>query len=127
MDKKSNAAKLIKVTEYGKKMPPPVQPTEFSVKKEMKRMETETQNLNNAEKIVPNPLFDKKQKTAKPISAKGLKDLTKDELDELLKLLASTEETDTEDVLGKFAANMDTPKFGSVESPAYRFPGFFNG
>lgn len=127
MDKKSNAAKLIKVTEYGKKMPPPAPPTELSVKKEKQRMETEMQNLNNAEKIVPNPLFDKKQKPTKPISAKGLKDLTKDELDELIKLLASTEETDTEDVLGKFAANMDTPRFGPVESPAYRFPGFFNG
>ncbi|NBX75252.1 MAG: hypothetical protein EBQ92_01700 [Proteobacteria bacterium] len=127
MDIKSTGGKLINVTEYGKKMPPVAPPAELAIKKENKRMATEMQNLNNAEKIAPNPLFDKKQKAPKPLGAKGLKDLTKDELDELLKLLANTEETDTEDVLGKFAANLEVPRFGSVQSPAYRFPGFFNG
>jgi len=125
MDKKSNAAKLIKATQYGKKMPPPVQPTEFSVKKEMKRMETETQNLNNAEKISPNPLY-KKEKPRASLGFDSLKDMNPEELDELLKLLADTKKTETEDVLSQFVSKMTPIQFNPVQAPAYRFPGYFN-
>ena len=62
MDGKTSAGKLIKVTEYGKQMPPATPPLELSAKKEMRRMQTEADNLNEAEKISPNPVYNKKTK-----------------------------------------------------------------
>ena len=71
MDGKTNAGKLIGVTEYGKKLPPAEPIPGFAVKKEIRRMETEKDNLNEAEKTAPNPIYDEKRKSKRSLGKKG--------------------------------------------------------
>ena len=153
---KSNAAKLIKVTEYGKRLPPPAPPSRLAVQKEMARMETERQNLNAMEKIAPNPLYEKKSKDKKlqEKDKKSLKtgmlndlfkDLSKEDIEKLITafaesgadpktkaiqdMLRSGQSTNAgEDIFEKYSNKMAIPRFDDLRTPpSYRFPGFFQG
>ena len=144
MDPKTDAGKLIKVTEYGKRLPLPAAPSRLKVKDEMRRMQTETDNLNAAEKVEPNPLYKnkKRSKTSASITTEDIKNMTQEELDELLKSFVNAGDSELDviknmtkpnpqeeamsGILEKFAATLATPKFGSVQTPGYRFPGYFN-
>lgn len=113
---KSNAAKLIKVTEYGKRLPPPTPPSRMAVQKEMDRMEIERQNLNAMERIAPNPLYAKPEnpkpaakKKFQGIMPEDLKGMTQEEiqalLDEINKIKnpAKNEDKKVSDILKKFS------------------------
>jgi len=144
MDIKPNGGGLINVTEYGNRLPVPSAPSKLSVQKEMQRMKTEIDNLNAADKINPNPVYDKKTKGKKPLKTGSLKDLSKEEIEELIAAFIEggedpqtkaiqdlmrpiQQEGTTNNLFDKYAENLVMPEFGTAQTPAYRFPGFFNG
>jgi len=150
---KSNAAKLIGVTELGKMLPPPAPPSRLAVQKEMDRMETERQNLNAMEKIAPNPLYEEKSKDKKlPKKDKKslktgmlndlFKDLSKEDIEKLITAFAESGADPktkaiqdmvqggqaADNIFDRYANNLALPSFESYQTPTpYRFPGFFNG
>ena len=146
MGTKTNGGKLVSVTEYGKRLPAPQGPSRLSVEKEMKRMETEKDNLNALEEVDANPLYkNKKTKARTGVDLNKINNLTQEELDELIKALANTKENPELDLiksltqpkqedeamknmLDKFASTLAAPNFSSFRAPsAYQSPGFFRG
>jgi len=136
-----SGGKLVSVTQYGKRLPAPQPPSRLSVAKEMKRMETEKDNLNAMEKVSPNPL---NKKTKAKLTPDKLGSLTQDELDELLASIAGAQDSEMEaiqkmtqpnpqdkamqDILDKFASSLASPQFSSFRAPSsYQSPGFFQG
>lgn len=142
-----SGGKLLSVTEYGKRLPAPQPPSRLSVAKEMKRMETEKDNLNAMEKVAPNPLYpekDKKKKAKAKLTPAKLGDMTQEELDELLASFAGSgeesmmdmmksatqgnpQDTAMQDLLDKYASSLSTPEFSFRDTQSFRAPGFFQG
>lgn len=149
MDKSLNGGKLVNVTQYGNRLPVPQAPSRLSVAKEEARMKAEKDSLNAMEKASPNPLYPEKDKKKKKTQAKitpdALKNMTQEELDEILSEFAGSkknpitelmqsstqpQEQDQamQDMLDKFATKLSAPQFGEFQAPtSYRFPGFFQG
>lgn len=143
---KLGSTSLLGVTEYGNRLPIPAGPSRLSVEKEMKRMEAEKDSLNAMEKTEPNPLYkDKKAKAKSKLTVSQLKNMTQEELDELLASLAKSEAEQDLDIirsmaetkpqeeagqslLDKYAEKLSAPKFEGFRAPTtYRSPGFFQG
>jgi len=149
MDNTSSGGKLLNITQYGNRLPAPKAPSRLSVAKEETRMEAEKDSLNAMEKVSPNPLYQEKDKKKKKTQAKltpdALKNMTQEELDEILsefagskknpitELMQSSTQTQSQDqamqdMLDKFASKLSTSQFNKFQAPtSYRFPGFFQG
>lgn len=151
MDKSLSGGKLINVTQYGNRLPTPVPPSRLDVTKEMARMKAEKDSLNAMEKVSPNPLYkkeDKKKAPTKKAQAKvtpdALKNMTQEELDELLASFAGSgdqsimdlmksatqsanQDTALADLMDKYSSSLSTPEFSFRDTQSFRAPGFFQG
>lgn len=157
MADQTNGGQLIGITEFSKRLADIKRPSPQVIAKEKQKMGVDTENLNAMEQVVPNPLNQgigkkKKNKTVKTAMSmfpnaqdatgdvidwfkKNIrsggdeeKPVNSDDLNKLLKGLASTGKDPLAEMLSAYQDSLETPNYKPYRAPInYRFPGYFQG